>query len=270
MKWAFLLFLAIDVIFVAAIGLYLMFRLQRRQDDSPIPPLPVPKYIAHAGGVVANTCYTNSQEAFQENYRRGHRFFEIDLNWTSDGHLVLTHDWGANFHFLFPTSKISGPHSLDEFLALRIKNNLTPMSFAKLVDWLRTHPDARIVTDVKSDNLRALKEIAETCPDMIDRVIPQIYAFEEYEPVRDMGYRNIILTLYLKLYTDEPLLRFVRNHKLFGVTMWTERAMEKLPRKLRRRNVPVFAHTINSPQEQQQLESNGVSGFYTDFLGGKE
>jgi glycerophosphoryl diester phosphodiesterase len=270
MKWAFLLFLAIDAVFITALGVYLMIRLQRRPDDSPIPPLPIPKYIAHAGGVVANTCYTNSHEAFDENYHRGHRFFEIDLNWTSDGHLVLTHDWDVNFHFLFPTSKTARHPSLDEFLRLKMRNNLTPLSFARLVDWLRSHPDARIVTDAKSDNLRALKEIAETCPDMIDRVIPQIYAFEEYQPARDMGYRYIILTLYLKNYPDEPVLRFARSHKVFGITMWNERAMGELPRKLQRITIPVFAHTINSPQEQQKLQSNGVSGFYTDFLCDKE
>ena len=83
-----------------------------------------------------------------------------------------------------------------------MKNNLTPLSFAGLADWLHAHPGATIVTDVKDDNLRALKKIAADYPDLIDRVIPQIYAFEEYEPVWNMGYRNIILTLYVKNYPD--------------------------------------------------------------------
>ena len=92
---------------------------------------------------------------------------------------------------------------------------------------------------MKDDNLRALKKIAEDHPETIDRIIPQIYAFEEYEPVWDMGYRNIILTLYVKNYADEPVLGFAQSHRLFGVTMWAQRAMGPLPRELERMKIPV-------------------------------
>ena len=269
-KRAFLLFLAVDAVFFAAVALYCVNHVHKRQYDRPIPPVPVPKYIAHAGGAVANMAYTNSRDAFDANYRLGHRFFELDLNWTSDGQLVLTHDWQGNFRYLFPDSKIVGKPSLQEFLRLKMRNNLTPMSLARLADWLRAHPDARIVTDVKEDNVRTLKTIARDYPEIVDRIIPQIYAFEEYDPVWDMGYSNIILTLYLKNYPDEPILDFARSHRLFGVTMWTERAKSALPRKLERMKIPVFAHTINSPAEQKKLEANGVSGFYTDFLCGEK
>jgi len=151
-----------------------------------------------------------------------------------------------------------------------MKQDLTPLSFAGLVDWIDAHPGARIVTDVKDDNLRALEKIAEEHPQVIDRIIPQIYAFEEYEPVWDMGYRNIILTLYVKNYADEPVLAFAQSHRLFGVTMWGKRAAGTLPKELGRMKIPVFAHTINSPEEQKTLEANGVSGFYTDFLCGEK
>ncbi len=139
-KRVFLLFLVIDAIFIAGITLYLVIHLQKRHDDRPIPPVPVPKYIAHAGGGIGKMSYTNSRDALDANYRRSHRFFEIDLNWTSDGQLVLIHDWQGNFRDLFPTSKIAGTPSLQEFLRLKMKNNLTPISFAGLADWLRAHP----------------------------------------------------------------------------------------------------------------------------------
>jgi glycerophosphoryl diester phosphodiesterase len=269
-KRLFLLFLATDVIFIAALALYWVTCVHKRQDDRPIPPLPIPKYIAHAGGGIGQMSYTNSRDAFDANYRRGHRFFELDLNWTSDGQLALIHDWHDNFHYLFPKSKITAAPSLHEFLQMKMRENLTPLSFAGLADWLHAHPGANIVTDVKDDNLRALKRIAADYPELIDRIIPQIYAFEEYEPVWNMGYRNIILTLYVKNYPDEPVLAFAQSHKLFGVTMWAQRAMGTLPRELGKCKTPVFAHTVNSPDEQKKLEANGVSGIYTDFLGGEK
>jgi len=269
-KRTFLLFLAVVAILSAGLGLYWANRSPRRHDDRPIPPIPVPKYIAHAGGGIGKLSYTNSREALDANYVRGHRFFEIDLNWTSDGQLVLIHDWQGAFRDLFPKSKIAGAPSLEEFLRLKMKDDLTPMSFSGLVDWLRAHPGARIVTDVKEGNLRALKKIAEEYPQSVARIIPQIYEFEEYEPVWDMGYRNVILTLYVKNYSDELVLGFAQSRRPFGITMWAERAMGALPKELERMKIPVFAHTINSPAEQKKLEANGVSGFYTDFLCGEK
>ncbi len=52
--------------------------------------------------------------------------------------------------------------------------------------------------------------------------------------------------------------------------MWAKRAMGALPRELGKMKVPVFAHTVNSRQQQRRLEANGVSGIYTDFLCGEK
>jgi glycerophosphoryl diester phosphodiesterase len=254
----------------ASIGMGCNKHTAHRHYGSAVPSVPVPKYIAHAGGGIGKMSYTNSRDALDANYRRGHRCFEIDLNWTSDDKLVLIHDWQGAFRGLFPKGKTASVPTLDEFLRMRMEGGLTPMSFSELVDWLREHPGASIVTDVKDDNLRALRKIAEEYPDVIERIIPQIYAFEEYDPVWDVGYRNIILTLYVKNYPDDRVLAFAEGHRPFGVTMWAERAMGPLPKELGRMKIPAFAHTVNSPAEQKKLEANGVSGIYTDFLVGEQ
>lgn len=44
--------------------------------------------IAHAGGQIGATTYTNSIEALDANYEKGFRAFEIDFSWTSDHQLV--------------------------------------------------------------------------------------------------------------------------------------------------------------------------------------
>lgn len=266
MKKSLSLFIAIGTIFLLGVALHVPNFHHSVCQETAAPLIPFPKYIAHAGGGVRGLTYTNSREALDANYRRGHRFFEIDLDWTSDNHLVLIHDWDTHFPKIFQQRKNVGVPSLDGFLQLRMKNNLTPMSFAGVVLWLRAHHDARIVTDIKNDNLRALKTMAEKYPDLIDRIIPQIYAFEEYKPVRDMGYRHIILTLYAKNYPDGPILDFAQNQRPLAITMWAARALGPLPPQLTRLKIPTFAHTINSSKEQRELEANGVAGFYTDFL----
>ena len=51
--------------------------------------------ISHALGGIGGHIGTNSLEALLQAYRSGHRVFETDLCITSDGHLVLRHDWEA-------------------------------------------------------------------------------------------------------------------------------------------------------------------------------
>lgn len=49
--------------------------------------------LCHAMGAIGTDTYTNSLEAFEASYRAGFRTFEVDLLMTSDGEVVLMHDW---------------------------------------------------------------------------------------------------------------------------------------------------------------------------------
>src|SRR5689334_12250244 len=60
--------------------------------------------VAHACGEYDGITYTNSLNALNANYNRGFRYFEIDFNYTSDGHIVLIHDWTGTGKKLFGTS----------------------------------------------------------------------------------------------------------------------------------------------------------------------
>ena len=53
----------------------------------------VPKTIAHAAGEIRGLAYSNSLEALDSSYGRGYRHMEMDFSWTTDGNLVLLHDW---------------------------------------------------------------------------------------------------------------------------------------------------------------------------------
>src|ERR1039458_4726270 len=59
---------------------------------STVPPVEA-RMVAHAGGAVRGETYTNSRDALDQHYAMGYRVFELDFDWTSDGHLVISHDW---------------------------------------------------------------------------------------------------------------------------------------------------------------------------------
>lgn len=222
-----------------------------------------PVLIAHAGGRFEGKHYTNSKEALDFSYANGHRFFEVDISFTSDKRPVLIHDWDDTYHKYFK----NGPENatLAEFKTLQMESNMHQMTIEDLYTWLEKHPDAVIVTDVKSDNLEILKLIADEYKRYQEQIIPQIYDVSEFEPARLMGYKKIIFTLYRTNISDEDLLDFSKANQLFAVTMVPQRA-EKVAQKLKDQGVIVYSHTINSLTEFEDLQKVGVYGIYTDSI----
>lgn len=221
--------------------------------------------IAHAGARIEGEAYTSCLESLDLSYANGYRFIEFDFCWTSDEKLVCLHDWNGSVTRLFDEQP--GVYSLDEFMNFSMKGGWTQISLAELAQWLREHPDAYIVTDIKNDNLKALELIRKECPDVQRQFIPQIYNFSEYVPAEFMGYDQIILTLYrFSNAADEQILDFANLHSLLAVTMPAARGQTELPRRLKEQGVFVYCHTINKQEDKAMLVENGVDGFYTDDL----
>lgn len=145
--------------------------LQREpaRPDSGGFPGGVPRRVAHAGGAACGLTYANSREALDTAYARGFRHIELDFSWTSDGDLVLLHDWEFAKAFLGTDGK---PLAAAAFRSLRMPCGMTPMALDGLADWSEAHPDAFIITDIKEDNLAGLALLARRHPSMVARVIP--------------------------------------------------------------------------------------------------
>ncbi|WIV12239.1 S-layer homology domain-containing protein [Proteiniborus sp. MB09-C3] len=220
--------------------------------------------VSHAGGRVKGKSYTNSIESIDRSYENGYRFIELDFEWTIDGNLALIHDWGGYVNSAFGVE--SKMYSSEEFKSFSMIEGLNQMILDDLADWLYGHEDVYIVTDIKTCNIEALKLIRDRYPDLTAQFIPQIYKIDEFIPVQELGYTNVILTLYMSNYSDDELLDFVKDHQIFAVTMPISRARTELPSKLKIENVFVYAHTINNHGIRQELELYGVDGFYTDDI----
>ena len=227
------------------------------------PAVGRPGLMAHAGGAVQGMDYTNSLDALEANFAAGHRLFELDFEWTADGKLVCIHDWREIHDRLFPDAD-RRPTSAS-FASRRMREGLRPMTLGRLKQWLESHPDARIITDIKSRNLQGLAVLAGSLDKQ--RIIPQIYDFPEYEEVRRLGYDHVILTLYLLRAEDASVLGFAESHPLFAVTMPAKKAKKSgLPRALEKAGVPVCIHTVNDATEVKMFQEMGISCFYTDFI----
>lgn len=239
-----------------------------------VKPVPMPRTrpavpgrtVAHAGGGVKNRAYTNSREALDRNYQGGHRIFELDFERTLDGSVVLIHDWEGSWSDLHPGDPAQGRRNLQHFMKTPMVDGLHPVAWPVLVEWMRSHPDAWVVTDVKADNLPILQELARE-PDLRQRIIPQIYAIAQYEKVEAMGFPQVWLTLYRRDYPNWALERIFQKYPIAALVCPPRRALQGgLALALSRRGVPVFVHTVNDEGERGNLLKRGVHGVYTDTL----
>ncbi len=156
------------------------------------------KTIVHAAGEIEGRdgtryTYTNSIDALNNFVKNGNMISEIDFIWTSDDKLVCAHD-GDGFASGVDTGGM--PVTEQEFLTKKVFGEFATMGVDDLANFLRDNENIYIVTDIKDDNILGCKYLAEHCPDLLDRFFIQIYHYNEYEWIRQLGFNYIILTLY--------------------------------------------------------------------------
>lgn len=222
--------------------------------------------IAHAGGGFNGETYTDSLDALNFN-KNSYTLFEMDFSFTSDNELVCIHDWGdygsVKRTFGIELSRVP---TLKEFENLvEEKKEYKNCTFSSLVEWLKANPNKKIITDVKDDNIKALEYIAKNFQGYKNQIIPQIYNPQEYDTVRKLGYKDIILTLYRWGGSDEQVLETAKENKYFAVTMPTIRA-ESLGPKLKSIGIPSYVHTINNKEDYEKYVKMGITSVYTDWL----
>src|SRR5690606_35990645 len=109
--------------------------------------------------------------------------------------------------------------SLDEFKNSEVFMDLTLLELDEVIEWFVDKEDLYLVTDTKGDNKKLLTYILENHKKSMNKIVPQVYSFEEYEIAKELGFNNIILTLYRSNYTDEEIVEFAKENELFAVTM---------------------------------------------------
>lgn len=225
--------------------------------------------IAHALGGIKEVSGSNSQEAFIENYKKGIRFFEVDLSMTIDGAVVAFHDGDESNIGL---DKNISQTTLEEFKQHKFLGKYTLLDLHGLLDLMREYPDSYIITDTKGDLHSLLSQVVSLAknyyPQALNRLIPQIYEERDLQTVNNLfDFKDLIYTLYRTNANDDDVLRFVKNNgsKITGVTMWWDKRFnENFKNQLQALDVGVFVHTVNNNDDIKKFIKEGV-GVYTDF-----
>ncbi len=235
--------------------------------------------IAHALGTAENEEYTNSKEAFIESYDKGFRLFELDIRKTEDNEIVCVHNWKE----LFTPEKwkelqSSGDElhwTLDKFKALKIRDKFTPMTLKDFALLTKNYPDIYVILDAKEakENLHEfyteLRDIfLEINPDLLDRLVLQMYHLETYDQLKDIyPWKSMLYTLYRtkRAGIDEAIER-VLSLGMRIVAYNDDKENLGLNRKLLKMGIYPYYYTENDPEKAKELMKRGIYAFYTDSL----
>ena len=238
-----------------------------------------PCVIAHAMGGISGAAYTNSLDAFKHNYDKGHRLFEVDLHFTSDGKLVLWHSWD----YQFCASHTPGyKPSHREFMGSKIYDKYTPLDLKKLLKLMDRYPDIRIVLDGKYGKLdtakREFKLILSTAKSLkltkvLDRMIVELYSEDMYNVVRKIhAFPEYMLALY-KLFPGQPgeeefraVAEACQRKGIPTIVMdatWWNPAFVDIAAEC---GIKLALYTVNDPDQAQAFFDAGVIALFTDDL----
>jgi glycerophosphoryl diester phosphodiesterase len=230
-------------------------------------------FVAHALGAIDNRGYTNSLEAFQRNYGRGFKVFEVDLVRLADGTALAAHNgleanYGLNKSFRDATwADLAGKKYLGQYTIMRSQN---------LVGLLRSHPDVHLILDSKWERLEIYKTFLAQAPErsVRERIIPHIEDRAELDSFRTAyPLQNFMLALYhtqaQNRYEDPIAGDFTTRYRAPAVMMWwKDRDMSislAANGQQSRRYRPSFAASLKGAGANVYVHSLGDSGAIQSF-----
>ncbi|MHC1722690.1 MAG: glycerophosphodiester phosphodiesterase family protein [Aminipila sp.] len=228
------------------------------------------KMIAHGGGTVEGFDTSSSVDAVMQSIANGFKVIELDMEFSSDNKIIMLHDWDRTVA-TYLGRKFDMELTLNQFNNQLICGKFEPLTFDKLTKILDNNPQVRIITDTKGDNIKLLTTIANKYPGYVDRMIPQIYDYSEFEAVSALGYKDIIFTLYMQDKIDySKLLKFIKEKDIYAVTIGKDYWIKGLPQKLSKEGIKVYTHPVYTVEEAREQFSKGAYGIYSSTLNPSE
>ena len=240
-------------------------------------------FVAHAFGAIDGRTYTNSLEAFQRNYGRGFRVFEVDVVRLADGTALIAHDgleanYGLNKPFKEARwSDLAGHKYLNRYTILRSQD---------LVRLLRDHPDMYVILDSKYARLDIYRTFLRQAPErsLRERIFPHVEDRAELTEFRTAyPLQNYMLALYhtqgKNRYPDPVVGDFTNRYRAPAVMMWwrdwnpalslaangreSRRYSPRFANALKNLGANAYVHSLSDPTQIQRFWDRGV-GVYSD------
>ena len=235
------------------------------------------RYLAHALGGLDGHKYLNTEEALKNAIALGHRYFEADLQLTSDGQVVCSHGWtedicavsGMDYseefetmtHDLFLAQKVFGMPTMDlDTLAVYIKK------YKDLYWELDIHG---VMGDEARLMIQVIKDTVLNEPGVEDRVLMQVASPEQYEAV-DSVYHFKYYQYFIRRGTEPEVLSdiitFCKENGIIAVALQFRDCTKEKVAMMKEAGLAVLAYSNDGRAIADALFENGVDTLCTNFL----
>lgn len=253
-------------------------------------PINSKSVIAHACGSYNGLIYTNSVEAFNVNYARGFKRFEIDFLLTTNKDLISLHNaWGYNFisaeDFKRKTLKsklkylgtligdIPFTVNKENVFSAYERREQTPITIYELATLCMEYPDVEFILDTKSTNPKKYMEqydiirlIFEVLGMDMHQIVPQFYNIDmAVNLLKEFNLPKNIYTLYLQSFNQERILKELDLCDISAVTISTGR-IDKHPEFIHRLHEvgkECYTHTATNEDEIKKYLQMKADSVYT-------
>lgn len=227
------------------------------------------KLIAHAGGGIDKKSYSNSKESMETAYQNGYRIFEVDIYMTKDKQFVLTHDATV------------GAVTYEEFMTSKILGLYTPMDLADLVEFLKTHPYAYIIPDIKQYNdkellLNVYTELFEYCggnKNVSNRIIGTFKRTDMLDYVSETIKFDITILYYRNTAKQEKIIddykklaNYLKVNKIDCVVFSYLQYNVALQEALKNTASNIILYTLDNQMLIEQYYHRGADAIMTNFI----
>jgi len=223
--------------------------------------------IAHGLGGIDGLRNTNSLEALRCNYKRGFRWFDVDVAATSDDEPVAFHKGDEKSAGLtqpiasLPIADVEGKKYAGRYPITRL---------SKLLSETDQLGDVVLVLDTAGWSERMEHALSRTLgygPKHGTRLILQAYRDKDLTSIsrlaKEVG-AGVLLNLHQSEADDAKVEEMVKKSTPLAVVTGVDRFTPWLADRLHAINTPVLVQTVNDHKDIVSLTRAGADGFYTD------
>lgn len=225
--------------------------------------------ILHAGGSDNNLTYLNAQETFDTYYNQGYRYFEYDLQLSSDGRIIGTHSWEhldvENYDSI----------TYQEFKNLKLSNGFTPVNEEWLMQTIKKHPDIKVVVDAKMPTteqdamvLQRLENLQEiyNC-DISSNIIPEVFSKEMWDILKETTtFDKYFFSHYKVYYSVDYILENFNDSRIYGIafSLDCDNYFRSQIYRFKEAGKKIFIFTPTTKSEVTEAKNLGADGVYVD------
>lgn len=227
-------------------------------------------YVAHALGGIDDIAYTNSLETLENSYKVGFKFYEADVKLTSDDKLVLVHGWsqkdyeerlGLEYNDAQPVM------AYNSYMATKIKDKYTTLSFKDLVDFIKKHNDIYVMIDLGSKSYDETKKIyeriVEECENddkILQRLVVGGQTTSMIEAVKDT-YDFKLINLYWasddkrekQVYSKKDFVSYCKKNNITSLSVSITNYSNSFARYMKKNGIIIYVFTENDKKEAENI-----------------